>query len=223
MGPDTGVAMRSVDEQGIRLWNEGPTDRCNSTRMELMAVAAGFTLPFKIHIKSDNVAVVNKTTDLIETAGRWNRCYSTDYWPGSVPYKRPWELQSDGDLWRLVWQAILQRGTDTVQATRFKGHASDEHVHQGIIPEQDRKGNEEADSPADLGAMMIPQAEREFLSWCARRHVQYVEFMTDVNKGDRSGAQGREAAEAKHVRGDQAGHRQGSHQVRGCHMQTAGK
>ena len=130
-GPDTGVALMQSDSHGVALWSKGPTDRCNSTRMELMAIAAGLTLPFRVHIKSDNMAVVNKTQHLVDTACRWNQCTDTDFWPGAGPYKRPWELQKDGDLWRLVWNAILTRGADTVQTTWIKGHATDEWVSQG--------------------------------------------------------------------------------------------
>ena len=71
-GKDTGIAKRTHNERGTKMWNKGPTDRCNSTRMELMAVAAGLTLPYKVHIKSDNMAVVNKTKHLVHTARRWN-------------------------------------------------------------------------------------------------------------------------------------------------------
>ena len=65
MGPDNGATFREDDNEGIRLWNKGTTDRCNSTRMELMAVAAGMTIPHRIHIKSDNRAVVDKTRYMV--------------------------------------------------------------------------------------------------------------------------------------------------------------
>ena len=86
-GPDTGIAFRDIDNDGIKMWSRGPTDRCNSTRMELMAIAIGLTLPFRVHIKSDNKAVVRKTQYMAETAVKWNRCSGTEFWPGSGPYK----------------------------------------------------------------------------------------------------------------------------------------
>ena len=54
--------MRSVDDDCIRMWNKGPTDRCNSTRMELLAGVIRLTVPHHLHIKSDSKAVVNKVT-----------------------------------------------------------------------------------------------------------------------------------------------------------------
>ena len=46
---------------------------------------------------------------------------------------------------------IRTRVQDTVRVTKVKGHATDADVEQGRIRPEDRLGNAEADTAADLG------------------------------------------------------------------------
>ena len=55
-------------------------------------------------------------------------------------------LVKDGDL-----VALAAREQDTVRVTKVKGHATDADVDQGRVRLEDRLGNAEADTAADLG------------------------------------------------------------------------
>ena len=51
----------------------------------------------------------------------------------------------------LVQHMIRVRGPGTVQVSKVKGHASVADVEQGRVREEDKFGNDEADTAADLG------------------------------------------------------------------------
>ena len=53
---------------------------------------------------------------------------------------------------------ILARGADTVEVTKVKGHATEADVDQGRVREEDKLGNAEADSAADLGRQHQPES-----------------------------------------------------------------
>ena len=46
---------------------------------------------------------------------------------------------------------IHARGSDTVKVSKVKGHATEADVDQGRVRMEDRLGNAEADTAADLG------------------------------------------------------------------------
>ena len=70
---------------------------------------------------------------------------------------KPSPLVKDGDLVSLVQHMIRVRGVDTVRVTKDKARATDADVEQGRVSEEDKIGNDEADTAADLGRR--PQSE----------------------------------------------------------------
>ena len=63
----------------------------------------------------------------------------------------PLPLVKDGDLVALVQCIIRTRGRETVRVTKVKGHAVDADVQSGRVRWEDKLGNAEADTAADLG------------------------------------------------------------------------
>ena len=53
--------------------------------------------------------------------------------------KRPWELTSNGDLWKSIEEAIITKGPKTVKVSKVKGHATDEMVKEGKVKEEEKK------------------------------------------------------------------------------------
>ena len=65
---------------------------------------------------------------------------------------KPLPLVKDGALMAITRHMILAQGPDTVKVTKVKGHASEADVDQGRVRLEDRLGNIEADTAADLGS-----------------------------------------------------------------------
>ena len=64
---------------------------------------------------------------------------------------KPLPLIKDGDLVAIAQYMIRTRGRDTVRVTKVKGHATDSDVELGRVRLEDKLGNAEADTAADLG------------------------------------------------------------------------
>ena len=64
------------------------------------------------------------------------------------PFKKPWGLHKDGDLWEQIWEAIHKRGLYNQQIRWVKGHATDKQVEEGISSQRDQYGNDRSDTNA---------------------------------------------------------------------------
>ena len=69
----------------------------------------------------------------------------------SNPYKKPWGLQRDGDLWEMAWKAILKRAANSQEVRKVKGHATKQDIEEGRSNAVDKEGNERSDENADEG------------------------------------------------------------------------
>ena len=78
---------------------------------------------------------------------------------------KPSPLAKDGDLVALAHHMIRTRGRHTVRVTKVTGHATDVDVGLGRVRIEDKLGNAEADTTADIG----------------RRHQ--TELLIDVRRG----------------------------------------
>ena len=98
-----------------------------STRLELMAWIRVLALPFRSCYATDSAAMLGKAVRLIEAA-RNEECSEAQ---GSHrtktrikaknPFKKPWGLQTDGDLWQQAWIAVVQRGAANQSLRKVKG------------------------------------------------------------------------------------------------------
>ena len=64
---------------------------------------------------------------------------------------KPLPLVKDGDLVALPQYLIRTRGRETARVTKVKGHATDSDVELGRVRVENKLGNAEADTAADLG------------------------------------------------------------------------
>ena len=111
----------------------------SSTRTELAAGIIAICAYGAVHIGSDSEAFVNKANQ-----------YMNDINNGIKTIK-PWKLINDGDLWEHFYKAVETKGTQAIQITWVKGHATQEHIDKGISNETDMQGTYEADITADRG------------------------------------------------------------------------
>ena len=67
-------------------------------------------------------------------------------------------LVKDGDVVAIIQHIIHARGQGAVGVTEVKGHATEADVDQGLVRFEDRLGNAETDTAADLGRRHQPEA-----------------------------------------------------------------
>ena len=102
---------------------------------------------------------------------------------------KPLPLVKDGDLVAIAQYMIQVQGQDTVRVTKVTWHATEMVVQQGRVREEDRLGNAEADTAADLGrrhqSELVMNVGRALLN--ARDHwypfiLQLHRFMVAVSR-----------------------------------------
>ena len=58
-------------------------------------------------------------------------------------------MTNDGDLWKLFAKVVEQRGPDITKIGKLKAHANDEMVATGKVEDEQKRGNDWADTAAD--------------------------------------------------------------------------
>ena len=155
-----------------------------STRHELMAWIAVLAKPIRTMFATDSAAMLIKAKQLLNKAAQREEARSKGkpVKPG-CPFKKPWRLQTDGDLWEVAWEAIQTRGIFNRYLRKVKGHAIAEDVRKGKSTAQDKEGNDRSDKNADKG---VEQFAGEGLvklgTWVAARQVQYIKFIARIHK-----------------------------------------
>ena len=71
------------------------------------------------------------------------------------PFGKAWGLQTDGDLWKQAWLAVLKRGTGNQSLRKVKGHATEKDIENSISNPDDKEGNDVSDKLADKGVEAI--------------------------------------------------------------------
>eukprot|EP00973_Karenia_brevis_P038927 5374199-Karenia_brevis.AAC.1 len=82
---------------GLEGWTALAGPSTSSTRAEVLGLNLALLSPLPVHAGIDNKSVVDKAADLI---GRLKQ--NSNYTPA-----KPYNLQRDGDLWRIAHKAIL--------------------------------------------------------------------------------------------------------------------
>ena len=125
----------------------------SSTRMELAAWLLSMTRNKAVYMATDSKAMLDKAAKLMNAAELRTLTKEEDWWILPNPFKKPWGLQADGDLWRMGWMAVLARGVGRQTLKKVKGHATARQVEEGVAAEDEKEGNDWADSFADRGAV----------------------------------------------------------------------
>ncbi len=99
-----------------------------------------------------------------------------------LPDSTNWKLVGDGDLWEHFFLAAKAKGPLAINLTWVKGHATAQHVEEGITTEYHRKGNHMADANADVGVMLHGEDTHHVVRQLHRRHNRYIHFMVDVTR-----------------------------------------
>jgi ribonuclease HI len=121
---------------GLTMAGSIPGVFSSSTRAELAGVIAALAKPGALHLALDNKSVVDGLNTLILEGKR---------------SKKPWSLQSDGDLWAIAEGALSARGAHSIAVTWTKGHATWQQILDGTCTTRNAIGNGFADAAADHG------------------------------------------------------------------------
>ena len=121
-------------------------------------------LPVPVHIGIENVAVVGKGSQIIKYYDERERMKRSEEAKGkrlggtssrlrrSTPFKQPWRLMKDGDLWEMFANTVEPRGS---------GCTTQEMVDEGKVKTEERKGNDQADTGAERGAVTMQKATQK--------------------------------------------------------------
>ena len=93
-----------------------------------------------------------------------------------------WNIRSDGDLWEHFHLALLAKSAQAVRVTKVKGHATQEHINQGVSNPIDKAGNDEADNAAEIGVKLFGDDVIRAARSLHERHRAYAKFMLHVAK-----------------------------------------
>ena len=75
----------------------------------------------------------------------------------STPFKKPWKLMKDGDLWEMFAKAVEARGPGCTNISKAKGHATQEMVDEGKVKKEEKKCNDQTDTGAERGAVTMQE------------------------------------------------------------------
>ena len=154
--------------EGLRLYTGVGGFSGQSTRTELAAGLIAMCAYGPVHIGSDSKAFVDTASAYLRQIAK-----------GSKP-RKPWKTVSDGDLWELFWNAAAAKGTRAVRLSWVKGHATQQHVDEGITTAKDRTGNHHADKAADAGNQVHGTQVLRVANLMHERHKHYQKFFKKV-------------------------------------------
>jgi hypothetical protein len=141
--------------------------RMSSARTELFAGIHAVAGPGPIHVAADNLAFANKLTRLITA-------------PADL-LRKPWSLQKDGDLWRLMHHVLQAKGPGTVRCSWTKGHVTDSQVAAGTYTALQQQDNDLADTFADLGVLSVGEDLVNLSRMWAMRQGAYCELLVQIH------------------------------------------
>ena len=164
------MSRQATNYHGVAIGQTG-----TSTRLELTAWIRVLAIPCRSCYATDSASMLNKARRLIKAAER----DLAEEESGTVvkrgnPFKKPWGLQVDGDLWEQAWIAVKRRGVGNQTLRKVKGHATEQDVAEGTVTAKDREGNDKSDELADKGVEETAGVGLVKLGkWCETRWKQY--------------------------------------------------
>ena len=109
--------------------------RASSTRAQLGAGIAAMMAKAPTHQGTDSMSYLVKAQEIL-------KC--------KLP-KKPWNILTDGDLWKWFAEVVEAKGAEAIRLTKMKGHATDQMVQEGKVKQEHKDGNDGSDEAADIG------------------------------------------------------------------------
>ena len=86
----------------------------------------------------------------------------------------------DGDLWEMFAKAVDARGPGYTRISKAKGHATQEMVDEGKVQKEEKKGNDQADTGAERGAVTMQKVTHKLADLYSWRHGGYRNLMVRI-------------------------------------------
>ena len=169
-----------MEQDGIGMWGAMKGQRSSSTRMEIAGLVNAMTRAAPLHIALDSASAIAKAKRLQQEAVVRCMPSTTQWWNLKNPYHRPWGLQSDGDLWKLYWHGLMERGPLSIVITKVKGHATMKQVLNQEVKASDKDGNDWADTYATKGIQEHGPAVVRIAKYFGQRQANYEKLMEEV-------------------------------------------
>ena len=92
------LAMHAIGQDG------------SSTRQELIAWIISLTLKIRFLYATDSAAMKDKVEQMLQRAKKMEDLQMQGrHVNWTKPFKKPFNVQRDGDLWAIAWKAIVKR------------------------------------------------------------------------------------------------------------------
>lgn len=88
--------------------------------MEIAGSIVAMLRATPLRIAADSKAMIDKAMKLKEAAQTRIQDPQAAWWPMKNPMGKPWGLQKDGDLWKIMWEGLLTRGPHTITWEKSK-------------------------------------------------------------------------------------------------------
>ena len=118
-----GLFQISDQEPGVALLGYLGGYRSSSSRIELVGTIMSMLANFPVHLAGDNLAVVNKASDL--------RAWLLDN-PDLPPPGQLFALGKNSDSWSMFFQQLAARGPRSFKFKKTKGHALEHQFFRKI-------------------------------------------------------------------------------------------
>ena len=176
------------------MWNAFSKLKNSSTRCEIGAALIALTPARAVNIGVDKLAVVKKENAIIDHVkkkleknlhneeGQMMLGGESSPLHREAPWRRPWALCKDGDLWQQFYNFVLHKSPKAIKLTKVKGHATKDMVEAGEVREPDRRGNDEADAAAGRGSKDAQPQLQALAGIYNYRHKLYKKFMDRVHR-----------------------------------------
>ena len=161
----------------------------NSTRAELLGAIVATGCDHPAHIGIDNAACVSAGQQLIAVAKQLDghvqletpRVYQAlkDICKGKL--RKPWSLQPNGDLLKLLLAFIISKGPHAVLYTKIKGHAKQTDIDKGITTVAKAAGNKKSDEVAELGVQLFGESLVLLAKWFKLKHELLCRLMSGLH------------------------------------------
>ena len=161
---EANLAVLTQQDEGLQLYALLPGHTGSSTRVELAAAIIAIAKDGPVHLGTDSQSFRAKALNVHQMVRA-----------GTQP-RRPWMLQTDGDLWKLYHDCAQAKTVDAIAITKVKGHATDQMVQQGLVRRADKVGNDEADTAADEGVKLATDQIKDLSDTLSLRQQAYADM-----------------------------------------------
>ena len=163
------LGVCTQEEDGLSICTCLPGFGSSSTRAEIGAGIVALCSNKAVHIATDSQAFLDK--------GLYLRNLVKE---GKEP-RKPFGSQKDGDLWRIWFLFLKEKGHRAVKITKVKGHATQDDIDSGKVRSTDKEGNDKADAAAKKGIKQHGEAVIKTANWLSTRHKYYAWLVRDIH------------------------------------------